>query len=155
MDAKRKLVIALAVAGALGALGGCRTPSGSMPGGGGDGVAGHTQMVTLMGANEVPPVDTKATGTATVTVKLDRSVSARVTVTGMAATAAHIHEAAIGANGPVIVPLEKAGDNNFVAAPGAKLSEAQYEAFKAGRAYVNVHSEAQKAGEIRAQLKGG
>jgi hypothetical protein len=72
----------------------------------------------------------------------------------MAATAAHIHEAAAGANGPVIVPFTKSGDNTFVAAEGAKMTEAQYEAFKAGRTYVNVHSNEHKAGEIRAQLKG-
>jgi len=72
----------------------------------------------------------------------------------MNATAAHIHEGAAGANGPVIVPFVKQGDNTFVAAPGAKMTEAQYDAYKAGRTYVNVHSAAHASGEIRAQLKG-
>lgn len=149
MDTKRKLLVAMAAVGITGLMGGCKAMQDAMPGGG-----GHTQMVTLTGANEVPPVSSGATGTATVTVKPDRSVSAKVTVSGMTATAAHIHEAAAGANGPVIVPFTKSGDNTFVAADGAKMTEAQYEAFKAGRTYVNVHSNEHKAGEIRAQLKG-
>ena len=33
------------------------------------------------------------------------------------------------------------------------LTDAQYEAFKAGNLYVNVHSAANKGGEIRGQLK--
>ena len=150
MDTKRKLIAALAAAGVLAALGGCKTMHDAMPGSGG----GHTQMVNLMGANEVPPTGSKASGTATITVNADRTVKAQVTVSGMTATAAHIHEAAAGANGPVIVPFTKTGDNTFAAAPDAKMTEAQYEAFKAGRTYVNVHSNEHKAGEIRAQLKG-
>jgi hypothetical protein len=72
----------------------------------------------------------------------------------MTPTAAHIHEAAAGANGPVIVPLNKVSDTKFVAAAGAKLTDAQYESYKAGRTYVNVHSANNPGGEIRAQLKG-
>jgi hypothetical protein len=156
MNTKRKLIAALAAAGVLTVLGGCQAMKDAMPGSSAAPTVGggHTQMVTLMGTNEVPPVDTKATGTATITVKPDRTVTARVTVSGMTATAAHIHEAAAGASGPVIVPFTKSGDNTFVAPDGAKMTEAQYEAFKAGRTYVNVHSDANKAGEVRAQLKG-
>jgi len=36
---------------------------------------------------------------------------------------------------------------------GAKLTDDQYKAFKAGNLYVNVHSDANKSGEIRGQLK--
>lgn len=112
------------------------------------------QKVELAGANEVPAVVTTAAGTATVTIKDDRSVVASVTVTGMTATASHIHEAAAGANGPVIVPFTKTGDNTFASAEGAKLTEAQYAAYKAGNLYVNVHSAKNPGGEVRAQLKG-
>ena len=45
------------------------------------------------------------TGTATVRVGADRSVTVNITVSGMTPTAAHIHQGAAGANGPVIVPL--------------------------------------------------
>jgi len=112
------------------------------------------QRLELSGANEVPSVATSATGSATVDIKPDRSVTASVTVTGMQATASHIHEAAAGTNGPVIVPFTKTGDNTFAAPEGAKLTEAQYEAYKQGKLYVNVHSAKNPAGEIRAQLKG-
>ncbi|MEP6678860.1 MAG: CHRD domain-containing protein [Betaproteobacteria bacterium] len=112
------------------------------------------QRLALSGAEEVPPVTTAASGTAVVNIKPDRSVSATVTVSGMTATASHIHEAAAGANGPVIVPFTKTGDNTFASAPEAKLTEAQYQAYKQGKLYVNVHSAKDPGGEVRAQLKG-
>src|SRR5437763_300403 len=98
------------------------------------------QNVTLSGSAEVPPVTTTATGTAMITINPDRSVKANVTVSGMTATASHIHEGAPGTNGPVIVPFTKTGDNAFAAGADAKLTEAQYAAYKAGNLYVNVHS---------------
>jgi len=82
----------------------------------------------------------------------DKTVSGSVTTTGIAATAAHIHQGAPGANGGVLIPLTKNGDT-FSVPPGAKLTDAQYQALQAGNLYVNVHSEAHKDGEIRAQLK--
>ena len=109
--------------------------------------------VTLSGAQEVPPVKTAATGTATVTIKSDKSVSGRITTSGIDATAAHIHEGEAGKNGPVIVPFTKAADGTWSIAPGAKLTDTQYASYLAGNLYVNVHSAANKAGEIRGQLK--
>lgn len=115
---------------------------------------GDGQQVSLTGASEVPPVTSGAAGSGRVTVRADCSVSARIAVTGMTATAAHIHQGAAGANGPVIVPLTKAGDNVFTAPDGAKMTAEQCSAFKSGMTYVNVHSDAHKGGEVRAQLKG-
>jgi hypothetical protein len=109
--------------------------------------------VTLSGDQEVPPVNTSASGNGTITVGDDKSVSGSVTTSGIAGTAAHIHEAAPGKNGPVAVPLTKTSDNVWSVAPGAKLGDAQYKSYKAGNLYVNVHSEAHKDGEIRGQLK--
>lgn len=110
-------------------------------------------QVRLTGDEEVPSVRTSASGTGTVTVTDDRSVSVKVTTQGVAGVAAHIHEGAAGANGPVIVPLTKTADNEWSSAPGAKLTESQYAAYKAGRTYLNVHSAANKGGEIRGQIR--
>ena len=112
------------------------------------------EMVNLSGSNSVPPVMTSASGSGTVTVNSDRAVTARITVSGMSATAAHIHQGARDANGPVIVPFVKSGDNVFVAPEGAKMTEEQYRAYKAGNTYVNVHSAKNPGGEVRVQLKG-
>ena len=108
--------------------------------------------VTLSGANEVPPVTTSAAGSGTIMVADDGSVSGSVSSTGVAGTAAHIHEAAADKNGPVIVPLTKEGDTYKVPA-GAKLTPAQMASLKSGNLYVNVHSAANPNGEIRGQLK--
>ena len=139
---KKKWIAAIALAGAVGLMASCQTMMTS------------GEQVTLSGANEVPPVATSATGSGTVTIKDDRSVSVKITVTGMTATAAHIHEAAAGSNGPVIVPFTKTADNTFEAPADAKLTEAQYASYKAGKLYVNVHSAKNPGGEVRAQLKG-
>jgi hypothetical protein len=145
MSRKKSWIAAVTLAGAVAVLASCQSMEPMMMGG---------QNVTLTGANEVPAVTTSASGMGTITIKDDRSVTAKITVKDMTATASHIHEAAAGANGPVIVPFTKTGDNTFEAAPGAKLTDAQYAAYKAGNLYVNVHSAKNPGGEIRAQLKG-
>jgi hypothetical protein len=111
--------------------------------------------VTLSGAEENPPVTTFATGTANISVADDKTVKGRVTTDRLVGTAAHIHVGARGTNGPVAIGLVKAAgyDDVWEVPPGAKLTDAQYEAYKAGNLYVNVHSAANKGGEIRAQLK--
>jgi len=106
----------------------------------------------LTGAQEVPPVSTTASGRSTIAVASDRTVSGSVIITGMEATAAHIHQGAKGSNGPVIVPLAKTSATSFTVPPGAKLTDAQYAAYKTGDLYVNVHSAAHPGGEIRLQL---
>jgi hypothetical protein len=118
--------------------------------GGGDG----GDRVTLTGAHEVPPVQTAAEGHGMVTVGADCSVKVHIKVTGMQPTAAHVHEGAMGVNGKVIVPLVKEGEDTFVSKPDARLDAEQCAAYKSGNTYVNVHSDAHKGGEIRAQLKG-
>jgi hypothetical protein len=107
----------------------------------------------LSGAEEVPPVQTSASGSGTITVAPDGAVSGSVKTTGVQATMAHIHLAAAGKNGPVIIPLTKGADGMFSVPAGAKLNDEQMKAYKAGELYVNVHSDAHKGGEIRAQIK--
>jgi len=108
--------------------------------------------VTLAGGQEVPSVKSAGTGTGTITVGDDKSVKGSVTTKGIAGTAAHIHEAPAGKNGPVIIPLDKDGDTYKVPA-NAKLTDAQFASFKAGNLYVNVHTAAHPDGELRGQLK--
>jgi hypothetical protein len=114
---------------------------------------GGEVKVTLSGDQEVPAVKTSASGGGTITINDDKSVSGSVTTTGVAGTMAHIHNGAAGKNGPVIIPLTKSGDGTWSVPAGAKLTDAQYAAFEAGDLYVNVHSAANKGGEIRGQLK--
>ena len=108
--------------------------------------------VNLSGDQQVPPLSTSASGNGTITVSPDKSVSGSITVSGMDATAAHIHEGAAGKTGPVIIPLSKGSDDTWSVPAGAKLTDAQYKSSLAGDLYVNVHSAAHKGGEIRAQL---
>jgi hypothetical protein len=109
--------------------------------------------VSLTGDQEVPAVTTAAKGSGKLTVGEDKSVTGSIKTSGVVGTAAHIHEAPAGKNGPPIITLEKKGDSEWAVPAGSKLTDAQYESFKAGNLYVNVHSAEHKPGEIRAQLK--
>lgn len=109
--------------------------------------------VTLTGKQEVPPVTTAAKATGEITIKADKSVTGKITATGIQGTMAHIHMAAPGKNGPPIITLEKGPDGSWTVPEGSKLTDEQYAAFKAGNLYVNVHSAEHKGGEIRTQLK--
>ncbi len=109
--------------------------------------------VMLSGSQEVPAVTTGASGSGTITVGDDKSISGSVTTTGVAGTAAHIHIAPAGQNGPVTIPLTKSGDSGWAVPAGTKLTDAQFAAFQAGNLYINVHSDAHKGGEIRGQIK--
>jgi hypothetical protein len=107
----------------------------------------------LSGDEEVPPVKTSATGAGTITVSPEGQVSGSVTTTGLAGTMAHIHRAAKGKNGPVIVPLTQGADGaTWTVPPGTRLTAEQLAAYKSGELYVNVHTAANKGGEVRAQL---
>ena len=128
------------------ALAACSSMPSWMPGSG-------AMKVNLSGAQEVPPNNVQGTGSGSFRVASDGTITGSVTTTGVQGTMAHIHQAAKGANGPVIVPLEKKDDNTWAVPEGKKLTAAQMDALKAGNLYVNVHSVAHKGGEIRAQLQ--
>jgi hypothetical protein len=114
---------------------------------------GDSASVSLTGAEQNPPVTTSASGKGSFKVSSDKTITGSVTTTGINGTVAHIHTGAKGSNGPVTIPLQKTGDNVWSVPPNTKLTDAQYEDFKAGRLYVNVHSAQHKPGEIRAQIR--
>jgi hypothetical protein len=109
--------------------------------------------VTLIGGEETPPVTTSASGTGTIKIGKDKSVSGSVKTTGIDGTVAHIHVGPPGQSGPPIITLEKTADGVWSVPEGSKLTDEQYASFKSGNLYVNVHSAEHKPGEIRAQLK--
>jgi hypothetical protein len=143
-----KLKMALTAAALL-ALASCSTYKESMP----SWMPGSNAIgVKLSPSEEVPPAQSSGSGSGSIRVAEDGSVSGSVSTTGVQGTMAHIHQGAKGANGPVIVPLTKNGDTYTVPA-GAKLNAAQMSALKSGGLYVNVHSDKYKGGEIRGQLQ--
>jgi hypothetical protein len=66
------------------------------------------------------------------------------------ATAAHIHKGKAGKAGPVIVPL--CGPCTSGAHKSVKISKDVVDAIEHGKAYVNVHTTKNAAGEIRGQI---
>jgi hypothetical protein len=139
-----------------------------------------TQFAALLsGDEEVPPVPTTASGTATFTVE-DDAVTYTVNVTGLAnPVVAHIHIGETGANGPVRLNLCGTGaplpdcnvgdgvlvtgtNGTTVGTPAITFDEL-VEAMRSGGAYVNVHTDDGEgeqntgpgdmaSGEIRGQI---
>ena len=134
---------------AIAALAGCAGLRDKMP----DWMPGSGAIkVSLTPAEEVPPAKSDAKGAGSFRVAEDGTITGSVTTEGVKGTMAHIHQAAKGHNGPVIVPLTKNGDTYSVP-DGKKLTADQMKALKEGNLYVNVHSDRHKGGEIRAQLQ--
>jgi len=113
--------------------------------------------VALSGAEEVPPVQTAASGIAELTYdSVSRTVKWTVTCSGLSGTAtmAHFHgPASRGEKGGVLIWLSKQGSTAESPITGqAVLTPEQAEQFSAGRWYVNVHTPANPGGEIRGQV---
>ncbi len=128
----------------------------------------------LAGRNEVPPVDTNAQGQAIFMLSEDgMSLKYKLIVANIEnVLQAHIHIAAEGVNGPIVVwlyppsppPVLIPGRTDGVLAEGTitaanlvgplaghPLSDL-VSAIMAGNAYVNVHTTANPAGHIRGQI---
>ena len=103
------------------------------------------------GSQENPPVETDATAAchASLNEAMDRlSVYCEHDVD---AVAAHVHEGVVGENGPVVLPFASAVnplDETF------DVDEAVVATFFEGGLYVNIHSETNPSGEVRAQIDG-
>ena len=116
----------------------------------------HKINVNLDSKSEVPPNDSKATGPANLTYDdATKTLTWKITTKNLTgdASAAHIHgPAEAGANSGVLVNLAPGGVINPILG-SATLSDEQATAFKAGKTYINVHTAANKGGEIRGQIK--
>ena len=113
---------------------------------------GDSKPATLTGGQEVPAVDSQASGMSSIQVLNDKVITGSIQTNGIDGTAAHIHQGAPGQNGPVIIPLVKTAPNVWSIQPNTVLSSGQFDAYRDGNLYVNVHSAAHPSGEIRAQL---
>ncbi|MFO1054460.1 MAG: CHRD domain-containing protein [Planctomycetota bacterium] len=104
----------------------------------------------LTGDQETPPVATAASGFAIVSVD---TTTSRVDVfaygVGLTAVAAHLHSGAIGAAGPIVLPLT-GGPQQWTGS--LVLPAATIAAIQAGNTYVNLHTAANPGGEIRGQV---
>ena len=131
---------------------------------GGTGSSALVGQQFLTGNQEVPPVTTNATGVTDIYVHEFKGAPATtgyncynvigsVSVAGLTPTAVHVHQAASGQNGPVIVPLTRLSDTVWTVPSGACMTRDQYTAWWNGQTYVNVHTAANPSGEIRGQLR--
>ncbi|MBI2145200.1 CHRD domain-containing protein [Candidatus Woesearchaeota archaeon] len=117
--------------------------------------------VLLNGSNEVPPVDTNATGEANVTLN-GTTLSVAGSFQNLTSelwytngTAAHIHKGLANETGPVSFSLEitpgegnQSGQFNLT----TKLTPEQVSELLNGTYYINIHSSNYTMGEIRGQL---
>ena len=101
-----------------------------------------------------PGVSSSGKGTATGSLDTNtKTLTWTVDYSGLSgpATAAHIHGPADpGANAGIVVPF-----SGNLASPikgSATLTDAQIAQLEAGKWYVNIHTEANKPGEVRGQL---
>jgi hypothetical protein len=107
----------------------------------------------LKAGSEVPPTDSKGTGSVTATFDTaSKKLSWKGNVSGLTgpATAAHFHAGEAGKNGGVVVPIAGADKGSFEGT--ATLTDAQATELMDGKWYVNVHTAANKGGEIRGQV---
>lgn len=115
--------------------------------------------VSLSGDQEVLPTtfgtNTGGLGTGSLTfASPSLAISGGITVNGITATAAHIHQAAAGTNGGVIVPLTEtpAGSGVWLVPSGRVLTQEQADALLAGGLYFNAHTSANPGGDVRGQI---
>lgn len=106
---------------------------------------------TLTGSQEVPPRDTPAWGIGHATLDLETNwFTFDYTFEGLLApqTAAHIHVAPPGVNGPVLYPLPNGSPSGLA----LTITDEDVMNLRAGNWYVNVHSTLYPGGEIRGQF---
>jgi hypothetical protein len=109
--------------------------------------------LNLTSASEVPPNDSKGTGTADVNFDTaSKLLTWKVTYSGLTGpvTMAHFHgPAEPGNNAGIMIPFKDVASG---AQGSATLTDTQAADLMAGKLYVNVHTAAHPGGEIRAQV---
>src|SRR5581483_9257770 len=112
--------------------------------------------VTLTGESETPAGDPVATGTATIRLRAGQGqVCYRLQAENLGgpAVAAHIHRAAAGTAGPVVLPLATPGADGKSGGCAAAARSLVAQILRApGSYYVNVHTGELPAGAVRGQL---
>lgn len=110
----------------------------------------------LTSAQEVPANDSKGKGSAEITIDTaTKEVTWKVTFEGLSgdATAAHIHgPAAVGANAGQFVNIGMLSGLKSPIAGKSTITDAQIADITGGKTYVNVHTAANKGGEVRGQI---
>jgi hypothetical protein len=120
----------------------------------------HVFQAELSGAQEVPPVDTPASGRAAFVLDGDTNILYyRVIVWDIEdIQVAHLHPGLPGETGPAEITLFPNGDPLFdVEQPlgaSVQLTQAQADTLLANGYYINVHTLAHPPGEIRGQVEG-
>jgi CHRD domain len=114
-------------------------------------LADRTFVAMADGGEEVPtPVTTGATAVMALILDPRRGDILFSLLHGVfEPTAAHIHRAPAGVNGPIVVPLDHRRRLSF---GFARLTASDVALLQAGGLYTNVHSQRFPAGEVRGQL---
>ena len=113
----------------------------------------------LKPSNEVPPNDSKAAGSVTLTFNdATKTLTWKGTYSDLTGppAAAHFHgPAPAGKNAAILVPIFVAGSAKSPASPfegSAVLTDEQVGYLRTGNLYVNIHTPTNKAGELRGQV---
>ena len=140
---RRALILAVGATGMIWAAGAQAAP--------------QSVKVSLSGAQETPPVETAGAGTADLTYDpATRVVTWTISYGGLSgpATMAHFHGPSATPGKPEVkVWLTKQGSAAESPIKGeATLTPEQAQQFTAGEWYINVHTQAHPAGEVRGQV---
>jgi CHRD domain-containing protein len=115
----------------------------------------------LTGKDEVPPVNTQATGTAQFQLSSDgKEINYDLTTTNLNGfMMAHIHQGKAGENGQPVAPLQmgkgKITSSDLQGSLAGKQISDLVDLMKNGGAYTNVHTQQNQNGEIRGQIMSG